>query len=296
MQALLQRIERQLDRNVHTAVSAFAAKLAQDAGASAALFYGSNLRTGELEGVLDFYLLMPGAQQEKIWPRVSYHEWESEGVSLRAKVARMSLAKFAEAASGRSRDTTIWARFVQPSALVWLGERARRRHIVEAIAGAARTGARLAAALGPGTGTEGDYWRALFQATYKAEFRVEKAGREDSILTLNADHFDGLLPAALDAEEIEFAYEGNQLTVALPDAKRREILRWWATRRRLGKPLNLLRLVKATTTFEGAGRYAAWKVQRHTGVPIEVTPWREKHPILAAPGVLFKIWRARRKR
>lgn len=295
MQALLQRIEHQLDRDVHPAVSAFAARLAQEAGANAALFYGSNLRTGELEGVLDFYLLMPGAQQEKIWPRVSYHEWEYEGVSLRAKVARMSLAKFAEAASGQSRDTTIWARFVQPSALVWLGEPAVRPHVVEAIAGAARTAARLAAALGPVMGTEGDYWRALFQATYQAEFRVEKAGREDSILTLNAEHFDGLLPAALDAEEIEFARQGSQFTVALPDARRSEILHWWAKRRRLGKPLNLLRLVKATTTFEGAGRYAAWKVQRHTGVPIEVTPWREKHPILAAPGVLFKVWRARRK-
>lgn len=295
MQALLQRIEHQLDRDLHPAVSAFAARLAQEAGANAALFYGSNLRTGELEGVLDFYLLMPGAQQEKIWPRVSYHEWEYEGVFLRAKVARMSLEKFAEAASGQSRDTTIWARFVQPSALVWLGAPAVRPHVVETIAGAARTAARLAAALGPVTGTEGDYWRALFQATYKAEFRVEKAGREDSILTLNAEHFDGLLPAALDAEEIEFARQGSQFTVALPDARRSEILRWWAKRRRLGKPLNLLRLVKATTTFEGAGRYAAWKVQRHTGVPIEVTPWREKHPILAAPGVLFKVWRARRK-
>jgi hypothetical protein len=68
----------------------------------------------------------------------------------------------------------------------------------------------------------------------------------------------------------------------------------WLSRRRFGKPLNLLRLIKASTTFEGAARYAAWKVERHTGVAVEVTPWREKHPILAAPGVLFKVWRSRR--
>jgi hypothetical protein len=63
----------------------------------------------------------------------------------------------------------------------------------------------------------------------------------------------------------------------------------------LGKPLNVLRLVKASTTFDGAARYAAWKVERHTGVPVALTPWREKHPVLAAPAVLWRVWRARRK-
>ena len=57
---------------------------------------------------------------------------------------------------------------------------------------------------------------------------------------------------------------------------------------------NLLRLVKASTTFDGAARYAAWKIERHTGVPVMLTPWREKHPVLAAPGVLWRVWRARR--
>ena len=68
----------------------------------------------------------------------------------------------------------------------------------------------------------------------------------------------------------------------------------WARRRRLGKPINLLRLVRAASTFEGASRYAAWKIERHTGVPVEITPWRERHPVLAAPGVLFSVWRRRR--
>ena len=33
----------------------------------------------------------------------------------------------------------------------------------------------------------------------------------------------------------------------------------------------------------------------HTGVPIELTPWRERHPLLAAPGVAWRYWRARRR-
>ncbi len=292
---LHQRIDAQLDAEIHPSVAAFAERLAVSVGAEAALFYGSNLRTGELEGVLDFYLLLPGAQKERIWPRVSYHEWECDGVTLRAKVASMALETFERASSGKSRDTTIWARFVQPSALVWCGGAETRARVVAAIASAAQTAARLAAALGPEEGRAEDFWRALFQATYKAEFRVEKAGREDSILSVNQAHFDGLLPMAWRAEGVAFGEEGNRLAPELSESRRAEILRWWRVRQRLGKSFNIVRLLKASTTFEGAGRYAAWKVERHTGVTVEVTPWREKHPILSAPGVLFKVWRSRRR-
>jgi len=288
------RINAGLAAPVDPAVAEFAARLARDAGAAAALFYGSNLRTGSLDGVLDFYLLMPGPQQEKIWPRVSYHEWEYAGQTLRAKVAAMALSTFAEAAGGARRDTTIWARFVQPSALVWLADESLRAGVADAVAAAASTAARLAAALGPDSGTAEEYWQALFRATYKAELRVEKPGREDSILSVNRDHFGGLLPLALSAQGIPFGRDGAVITPHLEPAQRKKILRWWASRRRLGKPLNLLRLVKATATFEGAARYGAWKLERHTGVVVEMTPWREKHPLLAAPGVLFKLWRQRR--
>lgn len=291
---LTARINASLAAPVDPVVAEFAARLAVDACAAAALFYGSNLRTGSLEGVLDFYILMPGTQQEKIWPRVSYHEWEHGGQILRAKVARMALLTFAEAAGGERRDTTIWARFVQPSALVWLADEGYSSDVTSAVMAAATTAARLAVALGPDSGTAEDYWRALFRATYKAELRVEKPGREDSILSVNQDHFDGLLPLALSAQNIAYRRDGAVLTPQLQFAQRKKILRWWASRRRLGKPLNLLRLVKATTTFEGAARYGAWKLERHTGVAVEMTPWREKHPLLAAPGVFFKLWRRRR--
>lgn len=289
------RVAERLAVQPREEVAAYARMLAEEADALAVLFYGSNLRTGSLEGVLDFYLLMPGEQQERIWPRVSYREWEHRGETLRAKIATMSLAQFAKAASGRSRDTTIWARFVQPSALIWARDDTARAEVIAAVSDAAKTAARLAAALGPQSGTAEDYWRALFRATYAAEFRVEKAGREDSILSVNAAHFEGLLPLAWDAQGIGFERDGAELSPQLDMRERNEILRWWAKRKQLGKPLNLLRLAKATTTFDGAAAYAAWKLERHTGIALEVTPFREKHPLLAAPGALFELWRARRR-
>ena len=45
----------------------------------------------------------------------------------------------------------------------------------------------------------------------------------------------------------------------------------------------------------GAARYAAWKIERHTGLAVPLTPWRERHVILASPGVFWRLWKARRK-
>lgn len=288
------RLKDRLSAEIDPAVQRFADALAQQTDARAVLFYGSNLRTGSLDGVLDFYVLRSGTDEPAIWPVVSYHEREDGGRTLRAKVATMTLATFAKAAAGELRDTTIWARFVQPSALVWRADDDAAGEVVAALSAAAQTAARLAAALGPDTGTADDYWRALFQATYKAEFRVEKAGRENDILSVNAAHFGGLLPLALNAAGIAFERKDGRITPNLPDEERREILGWWARRQRLGKPLNFLRLLKASTTFEGASRYAAWKIERHTGMPVEITPFREKYPVLAAPGVLMSLWRHKR--
>jgi hypothetical protein len=295
MSALAERIAERLAVPVDPAVAAFARALGDAAGARAVLFYGSNLRTGSLDGVLDFYLLLPGRDEAAIWPRVSYHERAHDALVLRAKVATMRLATFARAASGGLADTTIWARFVQPSALIWAEDEDARAEVVAAIAAAAETAARLAVALGPPGGTAEDYWRALFRATYAAEFRVEKGGRENDILAVNAGHFAGLLPLALAALGIAFAQDGPVLVPQLAPAERRRILAWWKRRRRLGKPLNLVRLVKASTTFEGAARYAAWKIERHTGMPVALTPFRERFPLLAAPQVLWDLGRHRRR-
>lgn len=299
MSALAERIAARLAAPVDSAVATFAKALAEAAGARAVLFYGSNLRTGSLEGVLDFYVLLPGTQEAAIWPRVSYHEREhADGqgaTTLRAKVATMRLSTFARAASGELADTTIWARFVQPSALVWTADESAREEVIAALVAASATAARLAAALGPASGTAEDYWRALFRATYEAEFRVEKRGREDDILAVNAEHFAGLLPLALEAAGIAPGQRGAILTPQLPSAERARTLNWWKRRRRLGKPLNLLRLVKASTTFEGAARYAAWKIERHTGMPVRLTPFRERYPLLAAPQVLLDLREHRRR-
>lgn len=287
-------VARALAAPVPPGVRSVAATLAADTpGAAAVLFYGSNLRTGAMDGVLDFYVLTDGPRERGLWPTVSYRELEVGGHVLRAKIATMRTATFAEAAGGGLADTTIWTRFVQPSALAWVRDAGAREAVEQAVAAAAVTAARFAAALGPARGTAADYWRALFRQTYAAELRVETPGREEQIIAHGQGRYEALLPLAWDAGGIAYEEADGVLAPRLSDAER--VRAAWARRRRLGKPLNVARLVRAAFTFEGAGAYGAWKVERHTGVKVPLTPFREKHPVLAAPGVLWRVWRARRR-
>ncbi|WP_375404259.1 hypothetical protein [uncultured Sphingomonas sp.] len=286
-------VERSLDRPVPDFVrAAVGALVAEDGRALAVLFYGSNLRTGSADGVLDFYVLREGPVERGIWPRVGYRELPHEGGVLRMKLATMPLATFARAAAARTIDTTIWTRFVQPAALVWSRDRQAAERTRAAVGAAGVSAARFAAALGPERGQAEDYWRALFAETYAAEFRVERRGRSDTIVAHDPDRYARLLPLAWTAGGVGFATDDGMLVPALSPAERASLRRAWGRRRRAGKPLNLLRLARAAFTFDGAARYGAWKIERHTGVAVEITPWRERHPLLAAPGVLWRVWRA----
>lgn len=291
--ALADRVDASLRFGIRPEVAAFAARLARENNARAVLYYGSNLRSGSLEGVLDFYVLTWGGREKGLWPRVGYREMESGGDILRAKVARMNLSTFAHAASGQHLDTTIWARFVQPCALAWAADEPARAAVVAAIRAAAITAGRFAAVLGPEQGQEADFWAALFHATYSAELRVEKPGRAGQIMAFGAEHFDGLMADAWTAGGIAFDADGDRLRPKVDDAQRQRQLALWARRRRAGKPLNVLRLLRAATTFEGGARYLAWKVRRHTGVEVPLTPFREKHPLISAPVLLASYVRAR---
>lgn len=290
------RVDTALSASVRPEVAVFAEHLSASTGARGVLFYGSNLRSGALDGVLDFYVLTDGPREKGLWPRVSYHEFDQGGTTLRAKVATMRLATFAHAAEGRHLDTTIWARFVQPCALVWASDRNARADLAAAVREAVVTAGRHAAALGPVQGEETEFWRDLFRATYRAELRVEKAGREGQILSFGAEHFDGLLSLAWQAGGIGFESREGKLKPDLTPDSRAAILRHWDMSRRAGKPLNVLRLLRAATTFEGGARYLAWKVKRHTGIAVPLTPFNERHPLISSPVLVSRYLRARSRR
>lgn len=296
MKTLTDFIAGELERPVPPAVAQAGRIIAGRLGGSAVLFYGSVLRTGDLTGLLDFYVLREGRARSAIgrllWPDVSYHEVNVGGEVIRAKVATMPLDTFARAARGDTLDTTIWARFVQPAALVWSEDADFRRRTVDAVAQAAMTASRFAALHGPDQGDALDFWAALFRATYAAELRVEAPGRENQILGYDQHRYRALLPLAWRAAGVDFTENtAGTVSARLPEPRIVALASAWLRLERAGKRLNLARLMKAAFTFDGATRYAAWKIERHTGLQVTVTPFRERHPIMAAPGVLWQLWR-----
>jgi hypothetical protein len=53
----------------------------------------------------------------------------------------------------------------------------------------------------------------------------------------------------------------------------------------------LLRLAKGAFTFVGGVDYLLWKIERHSGVKTTVTAWQRRHPLLAAPGLAWRLYR-----
>ena len=124
--------------------------------ARAVLFYGSCLGKRELDGLmLDFYLIVSSyrAAYGRGWyafanrlipPNV--FPFEHEG--LAAKYAVLSEADFARENGPEAETVSVWARFAQPSRLVWAKDEAAREMAVAAVSAGGADPVRLRAADG----------------------------------------------------------------------------------------------------------------------------------------------------
>lgn len=290
MSALRELIAAELDAPVAPEVHGFAAALAARYGGSAeaVLFYGSCLRQRRLDGLmLDFYLLVDdyGHAYRKAWlstanrllpPNVFYMEHGG----LRAKYAVLTVDDFTRLIGPATRNVSVWARFAQPSALVWSRNAKARVRVIEAVAQAAPT---LFAAARPLLSDQlsiRDLWTQAFALTYDAELRSERQGRGVAIFDTDPDRYAALTAPALARAGLAAQLRRGQLSF-VDSADRQAGERAWARRRREGKLLSIARLLKAAFTFDGGIDYLAWKIRRHSGVDIAIKPWQRRHPILA---------------
>ena len=167
----------------------------------------------------------------------------------------------------------MWARFAQPSRLVWAKDEQARRRAIDAVARAAPT-LFAAARPFPDAGDELEPWRHAFSLTYSAELRAERKGRSGSIVDTDPERYRRFLKPALAAID------------------RKALAGGWARRRIEGKLLSVLRLGKASATYAGGAEYIAWKINRHAGTRIELKPWQKRHPLLAAISLLPRLLRS----
>jgi hypothetical protein len=268
----------------------------------AVFFYGSCRRSGDAEGLLDLYVVhdghrafhrgwLPALLNALLPPNVMLLLGQAPGVgAVRGKVAILSHRQFSRRLRDGSLDTTVWARFCQPTTLLHARDPAAAAWAAAAGARAFATAALWAVRLGPARETAAGYWQGLFGRTYAAELRVERGGRGGIIHEAAPGWFDTGMPLALAAHGLNATADaGGLLAPGLPPSRRWRL--GWALRQGLGKPLNIARLVKAAFTFEGGADYLAWKVERHSGTRVELTDWQRRHPVLASPPLLWRLWR-----
>src|SRR4051812_27404222 len=129
MTELRSLVAQELGLPVDPKVTAIAAAIAEkhSVASRAVLFYGSCLREKQLDGLmLDFYLIVSNyrAAYAKRWlalanrlipPNVFYFE---DG-DVVAKYAVLSEGDFYRLNGPETSSVSVWARFAQPSRLVW---------------------------------------------------------------------------------------------------------------------------------------------------------------------------------
>lgn len=270
--ALTALVREELAQPVQPQVAEMAAAIAAlyPNAARAVLFYGSCLREAQLDGLmLDFYLIVSDyrAAYTKRWlatanrlipPNVFPFGHHGQA----AKYAVLSEADFHRLCGPETRNVSVWARFAQPSRLVWSSDAAADEHAVAAISRAAPT--LLAAAESRDGEALLDWWRRAFALTYSVELRAERGGRAASVVDADPDRYQRFSLPAMAAIPIDAPGGG------------------WTRRRIEGKLLSVARLAKAAFTFAGGIDYLAWKINRHAGTQIAITPWQRRHPLLAA--------------
>lgn len=298
MSELRSLIAEELAQPVDARIKAFAASIAaQYGGASrAVLFYGSCLRTTELEGqMLDFYLIVSDyeAAYGKSWlvranKRLPPNVFPAAHDGLVAKVAVLSEKDFHNLNRITASAVSVWARFAQPSRLVWQADAEAKARAVEAIEGASVT---LFDMTFPMMAVDTEYkvsdlWKRGFELTYGAELRAERKDRSDSVVDSDPRRYARFGPAVMAVITARDKAQGKKLKIV---ASREAVEKRWRQLRRNGKFLTLARLAKASATYAGGIDYLAWKINRHAGTDYVIKPWQRKWPILGALVMLPRL-------
>jgi hypothetical protein len=275
------------------------------------LLYGSCLRSGNIyDGLLDLYLVcdnyraaygpsLPAAANWLLPPNVFYAEQapagDNGGEVLRSKVTVISLRDFQRGCSPAWFESYIWGRFAQPTRILQARDPQLREQIEAALINAARTLLQKAVPALPAAGTLSSLWEQSLALSYATELRTERSGRAQELVqsslgfyTTLTGHLSGQLGFTLELLQRDGQWHYRS---AILERKRHTAALAWGLRRIAGKLLSIARLVKALFTFAGGLDYIAWKLQRHSGVPIEIPDKVRRAPLIHLWGFFWGLYR-----
>jgi hypothetical protein len=305
---MLSLIRRTASRPAGDAVNALAKRVLALHGASvqAIVFYGSCLRSGEDRGgMVDLYAIVDRYRSaypsrvlallnKMLPPNVFYLEIPVEGRVVRAKYALLSLADLERGVSTAWFHSYLWGRFAQPTAVVYASGPEAAERVHAALGQAVVTFLTRVIPCLPAQFSVKDLWLRGLSLSYRAELRAERPEKVAGLFQASSGYYAEITAAALPAlpfhvhrrEGLPGGFESRI------SSGRRAICRaGWKVRSLQGKGLSLLRLLKGAFTFAGGLDYILWKIERHTGVAVEVPPRLRNHPVLALCVLSWRLYR-----
>jgi len=277
-----------------------------DGHVQAILFYGSCLRKENvLDGLADLYVLVDtyctayrnachAFLNHRLPPNVYYHEAPFDGLTVRAKYAVISLEDFQKGTTDRWFHSYLWGRFCQPCRMVYARDAATADAVVAALAQAVVTFVSRVLPCMPPVFTARELWGRGLELSYRAELRSERPDRQDRLVDADPDYFEAVTRHVLGAMPWWVAVPAEAdgcFQTDIPRTARAAARAAWRLRTVQGKLLSILRLLKATMTFEGGVDYILWKIERHTGVTVAAEPRLRRHPVLAAAVLAWRAYR-----
>jgi hypothetical protein len=305
---LLDRIRRKAAQPATGAVHALADRIRATYGdaVQGILFYGSCLRSGDDRGgMVDLYVIVEryrSAYRSRFWaalnkilpPNVFYLEARADGRVVRAKYAVLSLTDFKRGTSRAWFHSYLWGRFAQPAAILYAPNPDRAEELHAALGQAVLTFLARVIPCAPERFSLRQLWLKGLSLSYRAELRAERPEKVAGLFQASADYYEQITTAALPLLPLrvarvpadEICFESH-----ISAWRRHGVRIGWRVRSLQGKLLSIMRLVKGAFTFSGGLDYILWKIERHTGVTVEVPARLRRHPILALCVLSWRLYR-----
>jgi hypothetical protein len=310
--ALIEFMAKECARPVAEPLKALTDELVSRFGdaVSAVLLYGSCLRSSNFsDGLVDLYVLVDSyanVRRSKVKERVdawlpptvfSINVLAPDGSPIRAKCALITLADF-EKGTASWFHGYLWGRFSQPSRLVFSRDEIVSARVHAALANAVIRMMSEALTDQPHVLDSATLWEHALTLTYRTELRPERASRPAEIVGHDVGYYAGVTHAAVQSVPRLSRVDGqnDQYVQSPSDARATPHAVRWQRRRLAGRVLNVLRLIKSFYTFENGLDYVVWKLERHLGEPVAVSPRLRRYPLIFCWPLLWRLLRNRQLR
>ncbi len=230
---------------------------------------------------------------------LSFHGDAAAGPGSGAKLFLTSTRDFARALARRSPDHFVKGRLTQDVVVLDARDDGARRAAQDALDGARRSAldwvpAFLSTAKEARAFTVEEFCLRMIEVSYAHEIRPEPAARVREVFEAQRAFFAAVYGAILDD-----AVRGGRLVredagyrLARPPGWA-ESLRWRAYFKR-SKTRATLRWLKYTATYDDWLDYLVRKVERRTGLAVEITPLERRLPFLLLWPKVFRVLRERK--